>query len=333
MQQRKLGQLGTPVSAIGYGAMSFTDFYGRATEEGSESILTRCIDLGITHIDTSNAYGLGKSENRIGSFLAKQGKQVHDFFKIATKAGVTRDLEGRRKFDNSPGHLRASLDASLERLGVEQVELFYVHRRDTDHSIEEVSETLAELIKSGKTRQVGFSEIAPTQLARANAVYPVGAVQSEYSLSTRSPEMGLVQRTRELGATLVAFSPVGRALLTDKPLDYETCQKLDFMKINPRFVMPNHAHNVEATVSFRALAAEMGHRASSLAIAWLLNQGEHILPIPGTRSIKHLNELAAGADIALTESDMAAIEEILPIGWCHGDRYSVDQWIGPEKFC
>ncbi len=333
MQQRKLGQLGTPVSAVGYGAMSFTDFYGPATEEGSEAILKRCIDLGITHIDTSNAYGLGKSENRIGAFLAKQGKQAQDFFKIATKAGITRDADGKRKFDNSPEHLRGSLDASLERLGVEQVEVFYVHRRDSDFSIEEVTGTLAELIKSGKTRQVGFSEIAPTQLALANAVNPVGAVQSEYSLSTRSPEMGLVQRTKELGTTLVAFSPVGRALLTDTPIDYETCQTLDFMKVNPRFLPPNHARNVDATASFRALAAEMGHRASSLAIAWLLSQGDHILPIPGTRSIEHLNELAAGADIALTKSDVTAIEEILPIGWCHGDRYAVGQWVGPEKFC
>ena len=333
MQQRKLGQLGTPVSAVGYGAMSFTDFYGPATEEGSEAVLAQCINLGITHIDTSNAYGLGKSENRIGAFLAKQGKQAQDFFKIATKAGITRDADGKRKFDNSPEHLRASLDASLERLGVEQVELFYVHRRDLGYSIEEVVETLAELIKSGKTRQVGFSEIAPTQLALANAVHPVGAVQSEYSLSTRSPEMGLVKRTKELGTTLVAFSPVGRALLTDTPLGYETCQTLDFMKVNPRFLPPNHARNIEATESFRALAAEMGHRTSSLAIAWLLNQGEHILPIPGTRSIEHLNELAAGADIALTESDLAAIEEILPIGWCHGDRYAVGQWVGPEKYC
>ncbi len=333
MQQRKLGQLGTPVSAVGYGAMSFTDFYGPATEEGSEAVLARCIDLGITHIDTSNAYGLGKSESRIGAFLAKQGKQAQSFFKIATKAGITRDPEGKRKFDNSPEHLRASLDASLERLGVEQVELFYVHRRDSEISIEEVTGTLAELIKSGKTLQVGFSEIAPTQLSLANAVHPIGAVQSEYSLSTRSPEMGLVQRTKELGTTLVAFSPIGRALLTDSPIDYETCQTLDFMKVNPRFLPPNHARNIEATAPFRALAAEMGHRTSSLAIAWLLNQDEHILPIPGTRSIEHLNELAAGANIVLTESDLKAIEEILPIGWCHGDRYAVGQWVGPEKFC
>lgn len=333
MQQRKLGQLGAPVSAVGYGAMSFTDFYGPATEESSQAILARCVDLGITHLDTSNAYGLGKSENRIGAFLARQGKQARDFFKIATKAGITRDADGKRRFDNSPEHLRESLDASLRRLGVEQVELFYVHRRDPARPIEEVAETLAELVKSGKTRQVGFSEIAPTQLALAQAVAPVGAVQSEYSLSTRSPEMGLVQKTAEVGASLVAFSPVGRALLTDAPIDYETCRNLDFMKVNPRFQAPNHERNIQATAPFRALAAEMGRRASSLAIAWLLHQGDHILPIPGTRSVAHLDELAAGADIALSETDLAMIGKVLPIGWCHGDRYAVGQWVGPEKYC
>ena len=145
--------------------------------------------------------------------------------------------------------------------------------------------------------------------------------------------MGLVQRTADLHTTLVAFSPVGRALLTDTPIDYDTCQTLDFMKANPRFLQPNHKLNIAATEPFRRLAAEMGHRASSLAIAWLLHQGDHILPIPGTRSPEHLNELAAGSDIVLSDSDIGAIEEILPIGWCHGDRYSVGQWVGPEKYC
>jgi len=333
MQNRKFGQLGTPVFPVGYGAMSFTDFYGPATEEGSQAILTRCLDLGIDHLDTSNAYGLGKSENRIGAFLSKQGAQAQDMFKIATKAGITRDPDGNRVFNNSPEHLSESLDKSLERLGVDQVELFYVHRRDPDRPIEEVAETLAGLVKSGKTRQVGFSEIAPTQLALAQAVTPIGAVQSEYSLSTRSPEMGLIQKTAEIGTTLVAFSPVGRALLTDTPISYETCQTLDFMKVNPRFLEPNHGRNLAATDGFRTLAADMGVRTSSLAIAWLLHQGDHIVPIPGTRSIAHLEELAAGAHIVLSDSDLAAIDACLPIGWCHGDRYSTGQWGGPEKYC
>lgn len=333
MQQRKLGQLGTPLSAVGYGAMSLTNFYGPTDDEKSEAILAKCLDLGITHIDTSNAYALGGSEKRIGAFLAKQGKQAQDLFRIATKAGITRDADGNRCFDNSPEHLAESLDASLERLGLEQVELFYVHRRDPARPIEEVAEALAGLVKAGKTRQVGFSEIAPSQLAIAQEIVPVGAVQSEYSLSVRSPEMGLVQRTAEVGAALVAFSPVGRALLTDRPIPLERCQTIDFMKANPRFVEPNHGRNIAATEPLRALAADMGTTAASLAIAWLLHQGDHVLPIPGTRHPEHLTEVAAGADLKLSESDLAAIERVLPIGWCHGDRYSVGQWVGPEKYC
>ena len=333
MKTRKLGQLGTSVSAIGYGAMSFTDFYGPTDASSSHAILARCLELGITHLDTSNAYGLGKSEKRIGSFLAKQGKQSDGMFKIATKAGITRNSDGNRYFNNNAEHLSSELDKSLQRLGVDHIELFYVHRRDPNLPIEEVTETLANLVKSGKTRQVGFSEIAPTQLDIANKIHPIAAIQSEYSLSTRSPEMGLVQKTADLGSSLVAFSPVGRGLLTNAPLSFEVCQDLEFMNINPRFLQPNYRRNISSTIPFRELAAEMGYPASSLAIAWLLHQGDNILPIPGTRSIGHLNELAAGAEITLNESDIKAIERILPIGWCHGDRYAEGQWVGPEKYC
>ena len=333
MQQRTLGQLQTPVSALGYGAMSFCDFYGPTDEAQSHAILERCLELGITHLDTSNVYGMGVSESRIGSFLAKQGKQAQDFFTIATKAGITATADGTRTFDNSLQHLQAELDKSLQRLGVEQVELLYVHRRDASVPIEEVTDALATLVKSGKTRQIGFSEIAPASLERAQAVHPVGAVQSEYSLSTRAPELGLVQRTATAGSSLVAFSPVGRSLLTDHPIDYTTSQQLQFLKANPRFEATNLQHNLGATQRFRALAAEMGVPAAGLAIAWLLAQGEHILPIPGTRSVAHLNELATGVDLTLSDSDMATVEEILPVGWCHGYRYNTAQWQGPERFC
>ena len=176
MEKRKLGGGGTLVSAIGIGAMSFSDFYGPTDTEKSHAILTTALDLGIDHIDTSNVYGQGVSEERIGSFLAKQGAARHGLFKIATKAGINRSDDGSRHFDNSPEHLEAELDKSLARLGVDQVELFYVHRRDPEHPIEEVTETLAGLVKAGKTRQIGFSEIAPTSLARAAARHPVAAV-------------------------------------------------------------------------------------------------------------------------------------------------------------
>ena len=333
MQKRLLGQAKTPVSAMGYGAMSFSDFYGATDDEKSYAILDRCLDLGITHIDTSNVYGLGMSETRIGAYLAKQGKQAQDFFTIATKAGIASKPDGTRYFDNSMAHLESELDKSLQRLGVEQVELLYVHRREAAIPIEEVAESLATLVKKGKTRQIGFSEIAPTSLEIANEVHPVAAVQSEYSLATRSPEMGLVQKTAQLGTALVAFSPIGRSLLTDHPLSYEACQNLAFMKVNPRFLEDTYSRNIQASNAFRALASDMGISASGLSIAWLLAQGDHVLPIPGTRSVEHLNELASGVDLALSPSDLEAIEKVLPIGWCHGDRYAHGQWKGPEKYC
>lgn len=333
MQKRKFGTNGTTISAIGVGALSFTNFYGPTDTEKSHAILSKALDLGIDHIDTANVYAMGGSEERIGSFLARQGKARHDMFTIATKAGISRDADGNRCFDNSPEHLTAELDKSLQRLGVDHVELFYIHRRDPDRSIEEVTETLGQLVKSGKTRQFGFSEIAPTTLALAAAIHPVGAVQSEYSLSVRSPEMGLVQRTADAGASLVAFSPVGRSLLTDKPHKLEAAQTMDFLKNNPRFLEPNLTRNIDAAAGFRQLAGDLGVATASLAIAWLLHQGDHVIPIPGTRSTDHLEQLAAGADLALSESDLAAIEDCLPIGWAHGDRYNDGQWVGPEKYC
>ena len=333
MKKRNLGNTGTTVSAVGIGAMSFSDFYGPTDTEKSHAILRKALDLGIDHIDTSNVYGAGVSEERIGSFLKAQGVRKNDLFKIATKAGIKRGDDGRNHFDNSSDHLRSELDKSLKRLGVEQVELFYIHRRDPNDPIEEVADTLAELVKSGKIKQFGFSEIAPASLQLAADIHPVGAVQSEYSLSTRSPELGLVQRTRELGASLVAFSPVGRSLLTDNPHSFEQSQSITFLKGNPRFLEPNYSRNIATTDRFRLLAKKMGYKTASLAIAWLLHQGEHILPIPGTRSVSHLEELAAGADLSLSESDLQAIENCLPIGWAYGDRYSVAQWNGPEKYC
>ena len=332
MQQRTLGQLGTPISAIGYGGMSLSNFYGPTDDDKSNAILSRCLDLGITHIDTSNVYGAGQSETRIGAFLAKQGSQASDLFTIATKGGITRTASGERRFDNTMSHLQAELDGSLQRLGVDHVELYYVHRRDASVPIEEVAESLSALVKAGKTRQVGFSEIAPSSLEVAHHTFPVAAVQSEYSLATRAPQLGLVQRTAALGANLVAFSPVGRSLLTDTPLDFETCQSLDFLRVNPRFQAQNFQENIRRTDGFRQLAAAMGTPAAALSMAWLLAQGDHVIPIPGTRSVEHLDEIVAGAELRLTESDLAAIEEVLPVGWCHGDRYADSQWVGPERF-
>ena len=336
MEKRNLGNTGTKVGALGIGAMSFSDFYGPTNTQESHAILKMALDNGIDHIDTAKVYGMGLSEERIGQFLNTLSPNDRQFFKIATKGGIDRknfDDKGTVVFDNSKQFLTEELNNSLKRLGVDCVELYYVHRRESDRSIEEVTETLVEFIRAGKIKQFGFSEIAPTSLEKATSIHPVGAVQSEYSLSTRYPELGLVQRTKTLGTSLVAFSPIGRSLLTDKPHNAETVEKMEFLKANPRFIEPNLSNNIQATQKFREYAADLGCKASGLAIAWLLKVDTHILPIPGTRSVTHLKEMIDGCALNLTDSNMRDIENILPVGWAHGDRYSTGQWFGPEKYC
>ena len=330
MKTTTLGANGPRVSQLGVGAMSFAGIYGDATEAESHAVLDAAREAGVTHIDTSNVYGMGRSEEIIGAwFAARTGARGETT--IATKAGITQK-DGKRAFDNSRAHLESELDASLKRLGVDHVDLFYVHRLEAERPVEETAEGLAAILKTGKTRAVGLSEVAPSTLRRAAAVTPIAAVQSEYSLSTRAPELGLVQVCRDLGTTLVAFSPVGRSFLTDAPFPHDKAQGLVFTKANPRFLQPNYAANIAATDRFRALARDRGEPAAALAIAWLIAQGDHVLPIPGTKSPAHFAELVRGTEIDLTPEDIAAIEKVLPVGWAHGDRYSADQWVGPERY-
>lgn len=332
MEQRRLGANGPEISAIGYGAMSFCDMYGATNEAESHAILDACRDLGVSHLDTANIYGMGKSENAIGSYL-KANPTARDKFIIATKATITKDDEGNRAFDNSAEHLEAELDKSLQRLGLDCVDLFYAHRRDTRFTPEETAANLGRLVEKGKTRAIGLSEVSPSTLRRAMTAYPVAAVQSEYSLSTRAPELGLVQACAELGVAMVAFSPVGRSLLTDHPIPPERIREIPFLAGNPRFMEPNLSENLRIMEGFRKLAAEMGTTAAGLANAWLLARGPHVIPIPGTRSVEHLRECLSGASLKLTETDLERIEAALPVGWAHGDRYSEQQWIGPERYC
>ena len=332
MQQRKLWASGPEVGAVGYGAMSFSNMYGPTNEAESHAILDACRDLGVTHLDSANVYGMGKSESAIGTYLAANPGAKDDFI-IATKAAITRDADGNRIFENSVAHLEAELDASLKRLGIDCVDLFYAHRRDPRLTPEETAGNLGRLVEKGKTRAIGLSEVAPATLRRAMKVHPIAAVQSEYSLSTRAPDLGMVQTCAELGVTLVAFSPVGRSLLTDHPIPTDRIPDLPFLAGNPRFMEPNLSENLAITERFRRLAAEMGTTAAGLANGWLLSRGEHLIPIPGTRSVDHLRECASGADLALTPEDLARIEAVLPVGWAHGDRYSEAQWIGPERYC
>lgn len=332
MKTRRIGRNGPEVSALGIGAMSFSNFYGETDEARSHAILDAAREVDVTHIDTANVYGMGTSETAIGTYFAKHGAGLRDGFHIATKAAITR-RDGKRFYDNTLAHLESELDQSLARLGTDHVDLFYVHRRNPDIPIEEVAGFLGQLKAKGKTRGIGFSEIAPTSLRRAASEHHVDAVQSEYSLSTRAPELGLVQTCAELGATLVAFSPVGRSLLTDDPIPLERASGLPWLGTNPRFLEPNYSANLEAVKPFRALASDMGLPAAGLAIAWVLAQGEHVTTIPGTRSVTHFMELVAGWERVLTPEELKAVEEALPLGWAHGDRYSEDQWVGPERYC
>jgi len=330
MQQRQLGKAGPRVSAIGLGCWNFAGAYGPTSEQESHETLAAARDLGIDLLDTANVYGMGVSETIIGNYLRKH--PAH--FRIATKAGIRRDpTTGARHFDNSPDYLRSELEASLGRLGVDHVDLFYIHRREADRPIEEVVDTLERFRREGKIGGFGFSEISPASLRTAHAVAPVAAVQSEYSLWTRQPDLGLVQACKELGVAFVAFCPLGRGIFGQQAPDPATFGDQDFRKSNPRFVEPNLSRNLVAIKPFKDYARDIGATPVSLAIAWLLARGPHVIPIPGTRSSDHLTDCANGVALELTPAHLADIEQILPAGFSHGARYSSSQAIGVESYC
>lgn len=331
MMKRPLGAGGPLVSAIGLGCWNFAGnaAYGSTTLEESHQTLARAAELGVDFLDVANVYGNGVSEEAIGSYL----KANKDTFKIATKGGISRHPEtGARAFDNSPSHLRSELEKSLRRLNRDHVELYYVHRREQARPIEEVTETLAGFVKEGKIGGFGFSEISPASLRRAHSVHPVMAVQSEYSLWSRLPDLGMIETCRELGVAFVPFSPLGRGFLTGTVTTTGTFHSAEFRSTNPRFLEPNFSNNKKALEPFLALAHEYDCSPGQLALAWVLAQGDHLLPIPGTRSAKHLEENAAAAEITLNEEQLTAIERALPRGFAHGDRYSEAQWYGAERY-
>lgn len=330
MKKRRLLKSGKMVSEIGLGCMSFAGFYGATNEAESHATLAAALDLGIDLLDTANVYGLGISETVIGTFLKGDASK----FTIATKAGIWRDKEhGNRGFNNKPDYLRSELEGSLKRLGLDQVDLFYVHRRDREIEIEEVMETLLALKAEGKIGGIGFSEISPASLRRAVAVGPVDVVQSEYSLWSRQPDLGMLQTCKDLEVALVAYSPLARGMVSSVTPDPSTFIEKDFRKNNPRFLGPSFEFNLPYAQAFKAYAQEKGTTATALALAWCLARAEHIIPIPGTRTPEHLAECAAASALTVTSDMMAEIESILPAGWAHGDRYSQAQWNGPEGYC
>jgi aryl-alcohol dehydrogenase-like predicted oxidoreductase len=333
MQYRQLPQYERSLSAVGIGAMSFSDFYGPVTESEAFAIMDRAFEAGINHLDTSNVYGSGQSERFIGNYLKQRGIAREAVF-IATKAGIGRQPGStERTFINDPAYLRAELEKSLERLGVDYVDLFYLHRREAARPIESVMEGLVRLKEEGLIRGIGLSEIAPTTLELAWTVGPVAAVQSEYSLATRSPELGLLRRCERLGTTFVAFAPVARSLLTDKPRTPEQIPELIWLNTNPRFLSPNLERNIEATQAFRDYAKSQNMTAAELAVGWVLAQSENIITIPGTRYVEHLEAHIKAATTPLTPEQVDQCERLLEVGWAHGDRYSEANWRGPERYC
>ncbi len=317
---------GHSVGPIGLGCMSFGGIYGETSEAESFACLQAALDLGVTHWDVAEIYGGGVCERVLGQFLKDSGAQVT----LATKAGIYTQPE--RHFSNAASDLRRSLEGSLERLGRSSVELFYVHRREHARPVEEVAETLAGFVEEGLIGGIGFSEISPATLRRAHAVCPVAAVQSEYSLWSRQPELGMIQACAELGVTFVAFSPLGRGVLSDHFPGREAFPDGDFRKKQPRFMDPNYPANMQAIEGFKAWCATREWSTAAVTLAWVLAQGEHVIPIPGTRSAGHLAELVQGAEITLTADDLAEIERVLPVGFAHGARYAPEQWAAVEIY-
>jgi aryl-alcohol dehydrogenase-like predicted oxidoreductase len=329
MKQRQLGAGGPMVGEIGFGAMSFGGIWGATDEVTSHRTLDACLEQGVTHLDTALIYGPHTSEIVIGNYL-KKNPSAGKRFSIATKGGISPEPRGT--FNNEP-FLRQCLEGSLQRLGVDHVDLYYVHRREHAIPIEDVMQTMAKFVKEGKIGGIGLSEVSPASLERAVKVHPVRAVQNEYSLWTRLPELGMVQACQRYGAALVAFSPVGRGVFGEADFDLARLPGNDWRKSIPRFIEPDFSFNMERIRAFKSYAKSRGWTTASLALAWLLHRGDHIIPIPGTRTPEHLADDAAGSAISLSASDMAAIEGILPAGFAHGNRYSLEQQGSAEQYC
>ena len=330
MTLRPLGK--TKIHPVGLGCMSLSGFYGQSSEAEAQRLLASALDLGVTFLDTANAYGLGESENRIGRFLAED-RSRRAKITLATKFSITRDAEGKRVIDNSQAHMIASLDASLKRLGVDHVDLYYVHRLDARFPIEETVGAIARQVEKGKIGAIGLSEMAPDTLRRACAVHPIAAMQSEYSLWTRAPELGMLQACRELGVAFVAFSPVARGALGGRVRDVEALGGSDFRRGNPRFTGLNWRRNLVRIDAYLELAKSFGRDPCELAIAWVLAQGPHVLAIPGTRYPENLAADARAAEKPLTAAEAEALARVLPVGWAAGDRYTDAQWSNIERYC
>ena len=319
MRQRKLGRGGPLVSAIGLGCMGMSDFY--AGRDDAESLLTleRALDLGITFFDTADVYGPHTNEELLGRFLRGQRGRVV----LATKFGLVRDA-GTAQFRGvcgKPDYVRQACEGSLRRLGVDVIDLYYLHRVDPETPIEETIGAMAELVRAGKVRYLGLSEASAETIRRAHAAYPITAVQSEYSLWTRDPENGVLKTCRELGIGFVPYSPLGRGFLTGQITRFEDLAEDDYRRQSPRFQGENFQRNLDLVQRVSEIAREKHCSPAQLAVSWVLAQGEDIVPIPGTKRRKYLQENVGALDVSLTSADLTRIGEVAPKDAFAGPRY------------
>ncbi|MBC9911250.1 aldo/keto reductase [Chitinophaga varians] len=317
MQYRKLGKTGESLSAIGLGCMGMSFAYGDTNEEESLKTLELALELGINFLDTADMYGQGANEILLSKILATKRDKIF----IATKFGFRFREDGSYYFDGSPKHMKQAVEDSLKRLKVDVIDLYYTHRVDENVPIEETVGAMADLVKAGKVRYLGLSEASAASIRKAQAVHPIAALQSEYSLFTRDVEGEILQTTRELGISLVAYSPLGRGMTTGAITDTTTLSDNDFRKTLPRFQDGNFEQNLQTVTALESFAKEKGITSAQLSLAWLLAQGEDIIPIPGTKRRKYLQENAAAADVQLSAADLEKINAILKDGIA-GSRYS-----------
>lgn len=313
MRTVQLGQTDAVTSVIGLGCMGMSEFYGRRDDVESGKTLERAFDLGVTMFDTSDMYGRGHNEELLGRFLRGKRERVI----VSTKVGIRRDAEGAngstgdRRVDNSPSYIRQCCEDSLKRLGTDYIDVYYVHRYETSRPIEEVAETMGALVHEGKVRAIGFSEVSADQLRRANSVHPVSVLQSEYSLWVREVEQDVLPTCRELGVTLVAYSPLGRGFLTGTVVDASSLAANDVRRGSSRFYEENIARNLRLVEQIRGIAAARGISLAQLTLAWLFAKGGDIVPIPGTKRVKYLEENVAATNVRLSEDEVETIGSVI----------------------